>query len=165
MAKRYGEYPTTLRKPEQTHLYMSTVRAPTFIHKHVHVYMHTYTCAKVNPLTPCAEGLLVKPAAGVRRRGRSSWKTDGPSRKTKPAGCKVHHMRLIQLAPHVVRVQDDIVGLNFPTSVHLDLLVEATEGYVLCEVGQVRAWQPHSSFPGVVDGLGQQVDAVIDGPK
>lgn len=114
------------------HIY-TCLHAPTFIHKHVHVHI----CAKVNPHTPCAEGLLVKPAAGVRRWGRSSWKTDGPSSKTKPSGCKVHNMRLVQLAPHVVSVQDDIVSLKFPTSVHLDLLVEATEGYVLCEVSQV----------------------------
>lgn len=90
---------------------------------------------------------------------------NGPPRKTKHPGRYIHQIGLVQLAPPVVSVQDDVVGLNIPTSVHPNPLVEAAEGGVLGEVGQVWARQPHACSPGIVDGLGQQVDAVIDGPK
>lgn len=90
---------------------------------------------------------------------------DGPPGKTKPSGREVHRVRLVQLAPRAVRVQDDVAGLDVPLSVHFNVLVEAAEGCVPWEEGQVWAWQLHACSPGALDGLGQQVDAVIDGPK
>lgn len=47
-------------------------------------------------------------------------------------------MRLVQLAPGAIGVQDDIGGPNVPPIVHFNVLVEASEVYVLAEVGQVR---------------------------
>ena len=87
-------------------------------------------------LTSCANGVLFKPALGIRRRRGSSWKVNGPPCKAKHSARQIHHIRLIQ-TPAEVSVQDDIVGLDFPGIVQFDPLVETTEGCVPGEVGQV----------------------------
>lgn len=74
-------------------------------------------------------------------------------------------MGLVQFVPRVISVQDNIADFNLPTSVHLDLLVEASEGGIFYIVSHVRAWQSHSCFPGIGNRFGHQVDAVIDGAK
>lgn len=90
-----------------------------------------------NPFTCGADSILVKPTAGVRRRRGSSWKMNGPPSQTKHFRSKIHQIGLVKLAPRVVRVQDDVVCHNVPTRIHSDSLVEAIEGCVPYEVGQV----------------------------
>lgn len=95
-------------------------------------HIHTQTS-----LTSQTGRVLVKPATGVRGWRYTSWKMNGFPSETKYSGLQIHHISLIQLALPEGSVQDDIVDLNFPTTVHPDLLVEAAVGYVLCGIGQV----------------------------
>lgn len=99
--------------------------------------LNARTHAKVKAPTSCADGSLIKPAAGVRRWGRPSWEIYRPPGEAEPSGSQVHRVCLVQLAPCVVRVQDDVAGLDVPPLVHFHQLVEAAEGDVLCEEGQI----------------------------
>lgn len=119
------------------------------------------TCAP----TSSADRILIKPASGVGGRRRAAGKTDGASSPLEFPGDGVHHIRLEQLTPTSVSVQDNIVGLDLSSRVHLHVLVKTGEGDVFCVKGQVWSRQLHACSPGSVDGMGQDVDAVVDGSK
>lgn len=71
----------------------------------------------------------------------------------------------IQLSSPSISVQDHIAGLSVSLCVYADVLVEPGKCDVLREEGQVGAREPLTCSSGIVHGLGNEVQTVVDSTK
>lgn len=71
----------------------------------------------------------------------------------------------IQLSSPAISVQDHIAGFSITLGVYADILVEPSKRDVLCEEGQVGPREPLTCFSGIVHGLGNEIQTVVDSTK